>query len=99
MMIIQALQQTAALKRNCEFKVTEAAAAERSRSAAQRRPTPIRGQGGGLRLRTRRSACHTRRGLSMSDSSPGSARAGRALVYSLAGFALAVVILWGAISG
>lgn len=35
----------------------------------------------------------------MSDSSPGSARAGRALIYSLVGVAMGIFILWGTISG
>jgi hypothetical protein len=34
----------------------------------------------------------------MSDSCPGGGRAGRSLIYSLAGLALLAVILWGVIS-
>jgi hypothetical protein len=35
----------------------------------------------------------------MSDSTPGRAKAGRALIYSLIGFAHVLAILWGVISG
>ena len=35
----------------------------------------------------------------MTDSRPGGDRAGHGLIYSLASFALVVVILWGVISG